>query len=84
MRESTKHDPIKHSMRRAVMAPLESYCHLSCGRHDDFVEVTEWSNGEGFDVNLNDAGGMQSMSMTYGQLKAIRKLVKALEKGETR
>lgn len=84
MRKMKKDAVIEHRTRRAVFAPLEPYCHLSYGRRDDFIEVTEWINGEGFDVNLNDAGGMQSMSMTYGQLKAIRKLVKALEKGETR
>ena len=37
--------------------------------------MTEWANGEGWDISLND----KLISLTYGQLEAIKYLVKALE-----
>ena len=40
----------------------------------DFIEVTEWTNGEGWDIWLND----RPMSLTCGQLEAINYLVKTL------
>ena len=41
----------------------------------DFIEVTEWTNGEGWDICLNN----RLISLTYGQLEAIKYLVKALD-----
>ena len=60
--------------RKSVNARLMDFCYLS-NKHD-FVEVTEWTNGDGFDVTLNDTTFM----MTHGQLKAIKTLVKKLNK----
>lgn len=42
---------IEVSKRRAVFAELKDYCHM-CG-DDDYMEVTEWSNGEGYDVCID-------------------------------
>lgn len=44
----------------------------------DFIEVTLWHNGEGFDVNIN-SHGEQRFQLTWGQFKAIRKLLKELD-----
>ena len=45
---------------------------------DDFIEVSLWHNGEGFDVNLN-SNGEQHFCLTWGQYKALKKLVKKLD-----
>lgn len=59
--------------RKAVNDSLKKYDHLA--KDSDFIEVTEWANGEGWDISLND----KLISLTYGQLEAIKYLVKALE-----
>jgi hypothetical protein len=48
-----------------------------CGKPEDFIEVSLWHNGEGFDVNLN-SNGEQRFCLTWGQFKALKKLVKEL------
>lgn len=62
--------------RKAVSDELKKYDHLA--KDSDFIEVTEWANGEGWDISLND----KLISLTYGQLEAIKYLVKALDYNE--
>lgn len=62
--------------RKAVNDSLKKYDHLA--KDSDFIEVTEWANGEGWDISLNDG----LISLTYGQLEAIKYLVKALDYNE--
>lgn len=45
---------------------------------DDFMEVSMWHNGEGFDVILN-SHGEQRFGLTWGQYKALKTLVKELD-----
>ena len=61
--------------RKAAFAELKQFCHLA--KEHDFVEVTEWHNGEGFDITIN-ATTEQNVSVTYGQFDAIKKLIKTL------
>jgi hypothetical protein len=49
-----------------------------CGKPGDFIEVSLWHNDEGFDVNLN-SNGEQRFCLTWGQFKALKKLVKELD-----
>lgn len=44
-------------------------------KEHDFITVTEWSNGEGFYIDLNDK---QHFSLTRGELDAINYLTKTL------
>jgi len=60
----------------AAFAPLREFDHLA--KPDDFIEVSLWHNGEGFDVNLN-SNGEQRFSLTWGMFKALKKLVKELD-----
>lgn len=62
--------------RKAVNDSLKKYDHLA--KDSDFIEVTEWANGEGWDISLNN----RLISLTYGQLEAINYLVKALDYNE--
>jgi hypothetical protein len=67
---------IKRSKRDTVFVELGEFC--SFAKEHDYMEVTLWTNGEGYDVSMED----QMFHLTYGQLKALRKMVKKLEKPE--
>ena len=56
----------------AAFAPLQQFDH--CAKPDAFIEVALWHNCEGFDVHLSD----QSFKLTWGEFKALKKLVKEL------
>jgi hypothetical protein len=45
---------------------------------DDFMEMSIWRNGEGFDVTINSYGE-QRFGLTWGQYKALKTLVKELD-----
>lgn len=64
------------SERPTVSDDLKKYYHLS--KDGDFIEITEWSNGEGWDITIND----RHFHLTYGELDAINFLIKYLEYGE--
>jgi len=68
---------IKEYNRKSVFAELSEFDYLS--KEDAFIEVTEWKNGEGFDVSINNFQE-QYFNITHGQLKALNKLIKTLEK----
>lgn len=59
--------------RKSVNDKLRKYDHLA--KEDDFIEVTEWVNGEGWDIMINE----RPILLTYGQLEAIKYLVKVLD-----
>lgn len=59
--------------RKSVSDKLTKYDYLA--KDDDFIEVTEWTNGEGYDIAIND----KIISLTSGQLDAINYLTKSLE-----
>jgi hypothetical protein len=44
----------------------------------DFIEVFLWHNGEGFDVHLSNSGE-QTIRLSWGEFKALKKLVKELD-----
>ena len=60
--------------RKAISDKLNKYCTLA--NENDFIEVTEWTNGEGWDITLN---GKPVISLTYGELEAINFLTKAID-----
>lgn len=62
--------------RKSVYDNLSKYDCLA--KPDDFIEVTEWINGEGITITINDT----FMSLTYGQLDAINYLTNSLKYNE--
>ena len=64
---------IEVSQRRAVFSELKAYCHLS--GPDDYMEVTEWSNGEGFDIVIDRKRGSEKFSLSYGEWELLSVLV---------
>lgn len=64
--------------RKSVIDELKKYCYCSnCS--DDFIEVTEWNNGEGIDVTIHSHGQDKFISLTHGELDAILYLKMTLE-----
>lgn len=59
--------------RRSINDNLHKYDYLA--KEHSFIEVTEWANGEGWDITIDD----KVMSLTYGQLDAIKYLTSALQ-----
>lgn len=59
--------------RKSVHDDLKKYDYMA--KDNDFIEVTEWTCGEGIDVTINDD---TLISLTYGQLEAIYHLQNAL------
>lgn len=58
--------------RLAKTLELNPYCHHA--KPHDFIEVTEWINGEGFDVHLSSTRGENRISLTYGEWSALQVL----------
>lgn len=59
--------------RKSVNARLKTFDCLV--KDHSFIEVTEWTNGEGWDINIDD----KQISLTIGELEAINYLTKALD-----
>ena len=60
--------------RKSVHDKLSKYDYLSNHDSDDFIEVTEWANGEGITITIN----MNTFELTFGQLDAINYLSQVL------
>ena len=59
--------------RRSISDDLTKYDYLA--KEDDFIEVCEWKNGEGFDITFKD----KMISLSFGQLEAIQYLINSLQ-----
>jgi hypothetical protein len=64
---------IEVSQRRAVFSEIKDYCMLS-GDHD-YMEVTQWSNGEGFDINIDRKRGLEKFSLSCGEWELLQVLI---------
>lgn len=64
------------SKRKSLHATSELFC--SFATKDDFIEVTKWTNGEGFDVEFGSRYLPSRCQMTWGQWRLLQKLVKKL------
>lgn len=63
--------------RKSIFSKLKEYCYFA--KENDYIEITEWYNGEGFDIDVN-ASTEQKFQLTWGQFQLIKKLIKQLEK----
>ena len=60
--------------RTSIWTELKPFCHFS--KDSSFLEVTEWSNGEGVDVMIAGVDGNERISMTQGQFDALASVMK--------
>lgn len=69
--------PIEKYNRKTVFCKLLEYDHFA--DKDSYIELTEWANGEGFDVEVASKLSTR-FQLTWGEFELIRKLVKQLDK----
>ena len=62
--------------RKSISDDLSIYDFLA--KKGDFIEVTEWTNGEGWDITIND----KVISLHEDELEAINYLTKVLIYGK--
>jgi DMSO/TMAO reductase YedYZ molybdopterin-dependent catalytic subunit len=63
---------------KQIIDELSKYCIFA--HKDDYIAVTEWSNGEGYDVDIGGRKDKQ-FSLTSGELEAMVFLTQTLEHG---
>jgi hypothetical protein len=64
---------MKINSRKSINDDLQKYDPLK--NKSSFIEITEWTNGEGWDIAINE----RIFNLTYGELEAINYLIKALD-----
>jgi hypothetical protein len=64
---------IQVSNRKAKFTELKPYCHFA--KDHDLIEVTEWSNGEGYDVTIHNVDGVKNFSLSMGEFEALTVLI---------
>ena len=63
--------------RKSIFDDLKNYDVTA--KEGDFIEITEWKNGEGFDVEI--VGKLSTrFQLTWGEYTALKKLIKKLDK----
>ena len=55
---------------------LDSFCVFA--KENDFVEITEWINGDGFDFHVSASYKTEDFSLSYGAWELIRKMMKQI------
>ena len=68
---------IKTYKLNAAFAELRGFDHFA--KPHDFIEVSLWRNGEGFDARLSPHAD-QTICLTWGEFKALKTLIKELDK----
>ena len=71
---------MEFSNRKSVIDSMGKYCFLS--KKNDRIEVSRWSNGEGFDISFIGDNEDKTISLTYGEINAIYYLTKTLDYNE--
>jgi hypothetical protein len=64
---------IEVSNRKAVFSELKGYC-INAG-DNDYLEVTQWSNGEGYDICIDRKNGQERFSLTFGEFDLLTVLM---------
>lgn len=65
--------------RKSISDDLSKYDYLKNTDENAFIEVTGWSNGEGYDINIETKNYNKLISLTNGELEAINYLTKTLD-----
>ena len=77
-----KKDKIQTTQRPSAWATLSDFCTFSMHKKErasDYMEVTQWSNWEGYDVRVHDVNGERHFALTWGQMQALKACIKKLE-----
>ena len=63
---------IKVTSRKSIFVPMTDVWH----KEHDFVEVTEWTNGEGWDIVIGDE---KQIALHFTEFEVIKELIAKLE-----
>ncbi len=63
---------IEFNKRTEVFSESASYCHMA--QPSDFITTSTWHNGEGIDIQVQSSMGLQTLSITHGELELINVL----------
>lgn len=58
---------------KTISVELKVFDYLA--KDSDYISVTEWGNGEGYDININD----RQFCLSHGELAAINTLISAID-----
>jgi hypothetical protein len=64
---------IEETKRRSVFSELKGYC-IHAG-DSDFIEVTQWSNGAGYDIRIDKMIVQERFSLTFGEFELLTVLM---------
>lgn len=64
---------MKINNKKSIYDDLQKYDCLKS--KPSFIEITEWTNGEGWDITIDE----KIFSLTYGELEAIKYLTRVLD-----
>ena len=62
--------------RKAIFSRLKGHCPFAT--KDEYIEVTEWKNMEGFDVSVDNVPGPVNFRLTYGEFDLLKKMIKKI------
>lgn len=79
---SNKNKKVNFVKRNSAHVSTSDYCLLSKPEDHGFIEVTEWQNGEGYDILLEgvDSSSNKSISLTWGEFNAVKDCIKTINK----
>lgn len=60
------------TQRKSIYSELDDTYH----KEHDFIEVTEWANGEGWDITISDK---QQFSLHHSEFQKLRLLIDYLD-----
>lgn len=77
-----KNKKVNFVNRRSAHVSSSDYCLLAKAEDHGFIEVTEWQNGEGYDILLEskDLSSNKQISLTWGEFDAIKACIKSINK----
>jgi hypothetical protein len=67
---------IEQYQRKSVFVPMTDAWH----KEHDFIEITEWKNGEGWDIEISASEGIRHVSLHFTEFAIIKQLLALLEK----
>jgi hypothetical protein len=70
---------IEKNTRNTFIARPSEISYIS--HTDDYIEITEWTNGEGIDIQMGTkGGGIQNIQIHYEEWRVIKKIMKTILK----
>lgn len=64
---------MEKNTRKSIMENMKVFS-PGCGEHD-YIEVTEWANGEGWDITIEYASEVKRFSLHWDELDALKHLI---------